>query len=163
MDKLCIIEIFSIITIILSSIFIIYYIFYFNVLECYNGYEIDYINYNNISRLVLDNKYYSIENEEIEQIIRKDNTNMYEYIIEMFDCDEFGFILMSNIMRLSYECRTKYRLAFGIIIGYNETEQRNHLMNFFVDKNLIYWCVEPQNDYIEICDNIELNFNYLII
>ena len=55
------------------------------------------------------------------------------------------------------------RLAFGIIIGYNDTANRNHLMNFFVDKNLIYWCVEPQNDYIEMCDNIKLNFNYLII
>ena len=88
---------------------------------------------------------------------------MYKYIVEMFDCDEFGFILLSNIMHISYECEYKFRLAFGIIIGYNETEQINHLINFFVDKNLIYWCVEPQNDNIEICDNIELNFNYLVI
>lgn len=163
MDKLCIIEIFSIITMILSSIFLLYYIFYYNAIECYNGYEIKNINYNNISKLVLDNKYYSIENKEIEQIIKKDETNMYKYIIEMFDCDEFGFILMSNIMRLSYECSSKYRLAFGIIIGYNETANRNHLMNFFIDKNLVYWCLEPQNDNIEKCDNIELNFNYLVI
>ena len=163
MNKLCIIECISIIVMIISSLFIIYYIYFYNVISCYSGYEIEHINYKNVSGLVLDNKYYSIEKEEINEIIQKDNTNMYEYILEMFDCDEFGFILMSNIMRLSYECEYKFRLAFGIIIGYNETEQINHLMNFFVDKNLIYWCVEPQNNYIEYCDNIKLDFNYLII
>ena len=163
MNKLCIIEILSIIVMILSSLFIIYYIFFYNIIECYSGYEIEHINYKNVSRLVLDNKYYSIEKGEIEQIIRNDETNMYKYIVEMFDCDEFGFVLLSNIMRISYECEYKFRLVFGIIIGYNETEQINHLINFFIDKNSIYWCVEPQNDSIEMCKNIELEFNYLII
>ena len=61
MDKLCIIESISIITMILSSIFLLYYIFYYNAIECYNGYEIKNINYNNISRLVLDNKFKEFE------------------------------------------------------------------------------------------------------
>ena len=158
MNKLCVIELTSIIIMIISSFFLIYYIFFYDVIECYNGYEIKNINYNNINNI-----YYSIEKDEIKQIIKKDNTNLYEYIVEMFDCDEFGLILMSNIMRISYECRYNYRLAFGMIIGYNKTANRNHLMNFFIDKNLVYWCLEPQNDKINYCDDIKLQFNYLII
>ena len=113
--------------------------------------------------IILDTTYYSIEKDYMIDLLENDRTNEYTYIPEMFDCDEFGIVLMANLMKVSYRCKYDYRIAIGIIIGYNYINNISHLMNFFIDKNNVIWCVEPQNDTIVFCNSTNLIFEHAIM
>ena len=115
------------------------------------------------SQIVADQTYFTVEKDYISEILALDDTNKFEYRLESFDCDEFGFFLMSNMMLLSYNCDYKYRIAFGVLIGYNQEMNINHLINFFIDGNNTTWCVEPQDDTIINCRDSNLLFQNVII
>ena len=113
--------------------------------------------------IVTDNIYTTVDKDYIEHLLTLDDVNTFPYKTEVFDCDEFGLILLANIMHLSRMCEYLYRIAFGILIGTEATTKENHLLNFFIDKKTIFWCVEPQTDEIFLCDNGKYSFEFLLI
>ena len=113
--------------------------------------------------IVSDNIYMTVDKEYIESLLTLDNVSTFLYKTEVFDCDEFGLMLLSNMMQISRLCEYLYRIAFGILIGTETTTKENHLLNFFIDKNWIFWCVEPQTDEIFLCDNGKYSFDFLLI
>ena len=106
----------------------------------------------------MDNTYYAIKKNDMKDILEMDKTDRNSYKKESFDCDEFGFVLMANIMKLGKQCKYKYRLAFGIITGFNSKTSKRHLMNFFIDDTYTFWCIEPQKDSLTLCNNTGLTF-----
>lgn len=128
-----------------------------NSINTTNGVSIDSIY------IVADTIYNSVNKDYIETILKMDSTDGLLYKNEVFDCDEFGLLLLTNMIQISMLCLHNYRIAFGIITGYDKINQENHLLNFFIDHNLIFWCVEPQTDEIFLCDNGKFEFNFLLI
>ena len=117
-----------------------------------------------VSRYVVtDNIYTTVDKDYIEHLLTLDDVNTIPYKTEVFDCDEFGLILLANIMQLSRKCEYLYRIAFGMLIGTETTTKETHLLNFFIDKKTIFWCVEPQTDEIFLCDNGKYSFEFLFI
>ncbi len=115
------------------------------------------------SSMVLDSSYYAITPLDMDRILHWDSTNSYVYKIEGFDCDEYGIILMANLMKLSYKCEYEYRIAIGIITGDDLTKNMSHLMNFFIDPENKVWCIEPQDDMIIQCENTNYVFTNAIM
>ena len=115
------------------------------------------------SSMVLDTRYYAIEPVDMQKILSWDLTNSYVYKVEGFDCDEYGVVLMANIMRLSYRCNYDYRIAIGIITGDDLSKKISHLMNFFIDPENKVWCIEPQEDAIIQCENTNYVFTNAIM
>lgn len=113
--------------------------------------------------IIADETYYAVDKEYIERILVKDTVNSFKYEKEIFDCDEFGIVLLANNMILSKMCEYLYRIAFGILIGVDSETGENHLLNFFIDSKSVFWCVEPQTDEIFLCDNGKYMFDLLII
>jgi len=122
-----------------------------------NGVSIDSVY------IVADNIYNSVDKDYIETILKMDTTDGLLYKNEVLDCDEFGLLLLTNMIQISMLCLHNYRIAFGLITGYDKINQENHLLNFFIDHNLIFWCVEPQTDEIFLCNNGKFDFNFLLI
>ena len=118
--------------------------------------ELHNITLDNSIILSMDNTYYTIKKKDMKIILEIDKTDENSYKKETFDCDEFGFILMANIMKLGKRCNYKYRLAFGIITGLNSKTSKRHLMNFFIDDTHTFWCIEPQRDTLILCNDMGL-------
>ena len=159
-------------------IFVMIKMFYNNDIQCTNNdfiinnsnimfvdsdHSLYPMNYNNISKIVLDDYYYNLEKNNVEKILLEDRTNLYNYKTDVFDCDDFSILLLSTIIKISYLCSNKYRSAFGLLTGYSNTEKTDHMLNFFIDKKFNFWCVEPQNDTIFMCNETNIDFNYLLI
>ena len=106
--------------------------------------------------LPMDNVYYAIKKKDMKVILEIDKSDKNTYKKESFDCDEFGFVLMAHIMKLGKKCNYKYRLAFGIMTGFNSETSKRHLMNFFIDDVQEFWCIEPQSDAMTQCNNTGL-------
>lgn len=143
-------------------------IFYSKINEttvsCPDNYTIVNFDGSTMAGYILDKNYYSIEKEKVTEIINYDNTNTYyNYITEGFDCDEYGIVMLANILHYNYNCNLENRVAFGILIGRDYHNTSMHLLNFFVDKNLTYWCVEPQDDTIIKCSDKGMNFNFVFV
>ena len=113
--------------------------------------------------IVTDNIYTTVNKDYIENLLTLDDVSTFPYKNEVFDCDEFGLILLANMMQISRLCEYLYRIAFGVLIGTETNTKENHLMNFFIDKNWIFWCVEPQTDEIFLCDNGKYSFDFLLM
>lgn len=162
----------SVITMIISLSMLVYIFlqdYYFvetNIfnMECPNNFiNVSFTNYDSPS-YIFDEQYFSIERDTVSEFVENDNTDtFFKYISEGFDCDEFGIILLANIIRFGYNCNMNKRFAFGLITGKPYQGPSLHLINFFIDKNLTYWCLEPQNDNIIQCNNMMMDFQFLII
>ena len=85
------------------------------------------------------------------------------YIKEKNDCDNFSFILYGNFLEYTYKYNISYSYLFGVIYAHNFNSNLNHLINFFVDDQYTVYCIEPQNDKIDICENFGYEFYRAII
>ena len=88
-----------------------------------------------------DAKYKSIPKEVLEEILAYDTTDLYRYISEYFDCDDFSYRLMGQLSTPDYGA-----LTFGI--AWVSTGRGGHALNVFIDDEENVWMVEPQNDKI---------------
>ncbi len=97
---------------------------------------------------ILDTQYMATDYQIMQKIIKQNTVSQNTYQLENFDCDEFGIVMMSNIIQLSNQENLTNRLAFGLMTGYNYSVNERHLLNWFIDNNHHIWCVEPQTDHI---------------
>jgi len=88
----------------------------------------------------LDRWKYTVEWEEIKKFLERNDVDESWYIPEHHDCDDFAFQLFGDIIKFNGD------IAFGVLIIYKE--ECGHALNFFIDKNLSIWIVEPQSDAI---------------
>ena len=129
-----------------------------------NSTIVNFVSTNNLPGYVVDRQYSSIEKDEVQAILDVETTNeFYQYKQEVFDCDEFSVMLLSTIIDYSYKCELEQRVAFGLVIGRDYLNTTLHMMNFFIDRNLIHWCVEPQDDSIVKCDETGMEFTFLYV
>jgi len=76
--------------------------------------------------------------EDIEAFLEQDRTNHIEFIAEKFDCDDFTFRLMGQFSTPEWAS-----IAKGIVWS------DKHALMAFIDTNLDFWYLEPQNDKIQ--------------
>ena len=75
---------------------------------------------------------------DINVFLEQDKTNHYTYEAEYLDCDDFTFMLMGQFSKPGWA-----KLAKFIVWNYH------HALMGFIDTNLDFWWVEPQNDSVQ--------------
>jgi hypothetical protein len=88
-----------------------------------------------------DQKYNLASVEDIKNILSMDDTDRAKYVAETYDCDEFAYRLMGQFSTPEWA-----GFAFGIM--WVQTPSFRHAVNCFVDNELQFWVIEPQNDRI---------------
>jgi len=89
-----------------------------------------------------DVDYKTTTKEEIQRFLANDDTNLYNYIGEYYDCDDFSFRLHGKLSVPGWG-----DLTFGIFwVGM--PGGGGHAVNIFIDSDSKVWCVEPQTDDI---------------
>lgn len=78
--------------------------------------------------------------EEVQEFLAKDLTEKEEYIAELFDCEQFSFMLFCSAKK--YFARKRKNVAFGVIWT------ANHALCLFVNQEMKVKYIEPQNDQI---------------
>ena len=86
-----------------------------------------------------DEIYEKISLPDLKEFLRKDDTNLYRYKPELFDCDDFSYRLMGNVSIPGLS-----GIPFGIV--WTITENGGHALNCFIDEREQVWLVEPQTD-----------------
>jgi len=108
--------------------------------------------------IVNDYKYYLPNKELVENFIKVNQVEKMNYIKEKNDCDNFSFILYGNFLEYTYKYNISYAYLFGVIYSYDFNSNLNHLINFFIDDKYTVYCIEPQNDRIDVCENFGYEF-----
>ena len=95
-----------------------------------------------------DSIYSTTSIDELRRFLKDDKTNEYRYISEFYDCDDFSFRLMGQI-----HCVEWGALPFGILWtviqnGTDRSKWVKHAVNCYIDKDLVFWIVEPQTDQV---------------
>ena len=89
-----------------------------------------------------DFNYKTTTKSELRRFLNSDETDLYTYQSEYFDCDNFSYRLMGNLSIPNWAA-----LPFGILwVGL--PNGGGHALNIFIDKNREVWIVEPQNDRV---------------
>ena len=95
----------------------------------------------NASILLSDLEYEKISKEDLIKFLRSDDTDLYQYKPEIFDCDDFSYRLMGQLSIPGYS-----GIPFGIV--WTKTPRGGHALNCFIDENCNVWLVEPQSDKV---------------
>jgi len=93
-------------------------------------------------KLYLSDRLYQLASvQDVERLLSMDDTDKYQYVSEHFDCDNYAYRLMGNFNIPEWSS-----LAFGIC--WTGTPNGGHAVNCFVDNELRFWIIEPQNDQV---------------
>ena len=93
------------------------------------------------SRIFISDRHIDLcTDEEIRAFLEKDNTDRKKYIPELFDCEQFSFLLFCNAKE--YFAKKGKNCAFGIIWT------SNHALCLFVNQEMEIKYIEPQSDQI---------------
>jgi hypothetical protein len=91
--------------------------------------------------LLSDNLYKITSIDDLLLYLKSDITDIYKYISEYYDCDDFSYSLMGQLSNPQWGST-----AFGIL--WTDVPDGAHAVNCFIDKNRDVWIIEPQNDKI---------------
>lgn len=91
--------------------------------------------------LISDEEFRIITKEQMEQLLKEDDTDSLNYIPTFADCDDFSDALLGQLTRKTWN----QGFAIGQLWYYNP--KFGHAVNLFCDGQKI-WVVEPQNDSI---------------
>ena len=86
-----------------------------------------------------------------------------DYIKDKNDCDNFSFILYGNFLEQQYKNNLKYSFLFGLVYVHNNKTNINHILNFFIDDEYYVYCLEPQDDKINLCKDLPHYTLYRVI
>lgn len=94
---------------------------------------------------LVDWKYKIPTLESIKKFLEEDKTDLYKYIPEWLDCDDFSFRLMGQFSVPGWS-----DIAFGIATS------TSHAYNIVVadDNGLKVYLIEPQNDKIQLAKDM---------
>jgi hypothetical protein len=93
--------------------------------------------------LISDEKFRAITREQVEKLLKEDDTDTLNYIPEYFDCDDFSDVWLGQLTRRTHD----QGFALGQLWYINEQKGFGHAVNLFCDGQKI-WIVEPQSDLI---------------
>ncbi len=88
-----------------------------------------------------DTHYATITKTELKKFLKANQIDLYKYIPEYYDCDDFSFALMGAISNPKWGS-----IPFGIL--WADVPGGAHAVNCFVDKARTVWVIEPQKDNI---------------
>jgi len=92
--------------------------------------------------------------KDVKRFLEADETDRRTYVKSHYDCDDFAYRLMGQFSVSGWS-----HLAFGIVWT------TNHAMNCFVDENMTFWFIEPQNDklYREIPEGFGSSVSIIVM
>jgi len=93
--------------------------------------------------LISDEKFRVISREQMEQLLKEDDTDTMPYLEETSDCDDFSDLLLGQLTRKTWT----QGYAIGQLWYINEEKNFGHAVNLFCDGKEIL-IIEPQNDTI---------------
>ena len=91
--------------------------------------------------LFADRDYKTVSKTELIRFLKDNKVDLYKYVSEYFDCDNYSFSLMGAV-----SCPDWGALPFGIV--WTKTPSGAHAVNCFVDKKRDVYIIEPQTDWI---------------
>lgn len=94
--------------------------------------------------LFADRDYKTVSKSELERFLKDNKTDLYKYVSEYMDCDDYSFCLMGAISNPDWGA-----LPFGIV--WTEVPNGAHAVNCFIDKKRKVWICEPQTDALFSC------------
>jgi len=105
----------------------------------------------NYHLLISDDYFYVVSKEQMQQLLKEDDTDQLPYIDTVGDCDDFSDVLLGSLTKKTWT----QGLALGQIWWF--CSQFGHAQNLFCDGSTIY-IVEPQNDAIMTWDDIKKQY-----
>tara|TARA_Y100000589_G_scaffold40499_1_gene33906 strand:- start:1290 stop:1913 length:624 start_codon:yes stop_codon:yes gene_type:complete len=114
--------------------------------------EKDYLQVDEILHYQInDDIYYILTKKYVELFLELDNTNNLKYSSNKNDCDDFAHILYGNLLLSEYntEKLKNASLTFGVVYGIYNNDY--HAYNIFYANDNFY-CIEPQEDEIGLCN-----------
>lgn len=98
--------------------------------------------------LIMDRYFLTTNLGNIQWFLDHDDTDKYEYIPEVYDCDNFA-------IRLYGQFNIPYWSAVPVgFIIIQMPKGTYHAMNIFVDENGEVYIIEPQNDQIYLASDL---------
>ena len=94
-----------------------------------------------VSIELADQTYFPVDINKLKEVVKKDNTELQQYSLEDYDCDDFAFSLMGALHR------DRETACMPIFITWVNTPQGGHALLSFYKDGAIYM-LEPQNDQI---------------
>ena len=129
----------------------------------FNNY-ISKLNYERgVNMIANDYNYILPDKKFIIDFLKKNKVNKMDYIKDKHDCDNFSFILYGNFLEQQYKNNLKYSFLFGLVYVHNKKTNINHILNFFIDDKYNVYCLEPQDDKINLCKDLPNYTLYRII
>jgi hypothetical protein len=101
--------------------------------------------------LISDEKFRVITREQMEKLLKEDDTDTLPYISTYGDCDDYSDVLLGQLTRKTWN----QGYAIGQIWWY--CSEFGHAQNLFCDGKQIF-IVEPQNDDITTWDAIKSQY-----
>jgi len=98
--------------------------------------------YPRVPLYISDQQYQTTTKESLQEFLNYDDTDTYEFSKYIMDCDDFSFKLLGNMSNPYWGA-----VPLGIM-WVNKSHEIPHALNFFIDKDLKLWMVEPQQDRI---------------
>tara|TARA_B100000401_G_scaffold437816_1_gene384374 strand:- start:3212 stop:3709 length:498 start_codon:yes stop_codon:yes gene_type:complete len=108
----------------------------------------DYLSMTNY--IVYDKMYSTLSLNFTKKFLKLDDTDLYNYQLDKFDCDNYAILLMSRFIEYNYHINIPYNFAIGLC------NQKTHVINWFIDNEMKIRCIEPQNDTIFSCDILNM-------
>ncbi len=100
-----------------------------------------------------DRNYWAYSLDDLKNFLKTDIADKFRYMKEGFDCDDFALVVAGREREWFSKASVEKGSTFGIVWGdirksEDDTKERAHAVNVFVDNNQDVWLVEPQNDDI---------------
>ena len=121
------------------------------------------INYHDLDYIINDSIYETINIKTVENFLSDFSKNKHPYIKDKNDCDDFSYIMYGNFLEWKNLLDNHYPFSFGIIYLKYIEENVKHTMNIFIDNKLKIYCIESQNNSIELCNNFNKIYLRIII
>lgn len=87
------------------------------------------------SLFLLDHPYWVVDKAEMVRFLKKDKTNLFTYVEERYDCEDYTFRLLGNLSVPGWS-----DLAVFYVFG------NHHAFSCFIDDEDMVWVIEPQTD-----------------
>ncbi len=87
-----------------------------------------------------DGAYKIPKKQDIIEFLKLHIFRFRKYVPEKYDCDNYSFSLMGMF--------TNLMSGYAIGIVWVHAPEGNHALNFFINKNLKIWYIEPQTNVI---------------
>lgn len=102
----------------------------------------------NIKIALPDAEYILPSEDKVKQVLRDTTIDHRNYQTEVFDCDDFAFLLSAKFINEGVKDKNPRSYLFGRLWGLIDINGRNvmHAVNWYANKNKKIKVIEPQQD-----------------